>query len=131
MDTRLVTTCRLVEIAAFDGFWQYHVDYMHRENYHFAVVTLHSEGTCILGVAKRLTAAGAAGILAPSFANGAARYGEPGPLNVGSKASAQGHSHDPSGRLPKTQTSWPIPPGEYALRARHSMDKKGSNAVGN
>jgi putative transposase len=24
-----------------------------------------------------------------------------------------------------------IPPGEYALRARHSMDKKCSNAVGN
>jgi RES domain-containing protein len=59
-------------------------------------------------IATRLIAKGAAGILVPSFANGARpdmsnlvlwRWGEALPHLV--------RVHDPAGRLPKDQSSWP------------------------
>jgi RES domain-containing protein len=59
-------------------------------------------------IAKRLIAKGAAGILAPSFATGARpdmanlvlwRWGPEPPHMV--------EVHDPTGRLPKDQSSWP------------------------
>jgi RES domain-containing protein len=60
------------------------------------------------GVARRLLAGGAAGILVPSFANGATaddqnlvlwRWGPAPPHKV--------QVYDPTGKLPKNQLSWP------------------------
>jgi RES domain-containing protein len=58
-------------------------------------------------VAQRLIAAGAAGILVPSFATGAT----PGMANLvlwrwGPDLPHKVTAHDPSGRLPKNQLSW-------------------------
>lgn len=58
-------------------------------------------------LAERLIASGAAGILAPSFANGAG----PGTANLilwrwGSELPYRVEVHDPEGRLPKSQASW-------------------------
>jgi RES domain-containing protein len=58
-------------------------------------------------IAKSLIAKGAAGILSPSFATGA----RPGMANLilwrwGSDLPHKVEVHDPSGRLPKDQSSW-------------------------
>jgi RES domain-containing protein len=62
-------------------------------------------------VAKRLIAGGATGILVPSFAIGARR----GMANLvlwkwGADIPNKVDVYDPSGRLPKNQVSWGIPP---------------------
>lgn len=59
-------------------------------------------------IAKSLIAKGAAGILSPSFATGA----RPDMANLilwrwGSELPHKVKVHDPSGRLPKDQSSWP------------------------
>ena len=59
-------------------------------------------------IAKMLIARGAAGILAPSFATGA----RPDMANLvlwrwGSELPHKVEVHDPAGRLPKDQSSWP------------------------
>jgi RES domain-containing protein len=62
-------------------------------------------------LARRLIARGAAGMLAPSYAPGAAP--EAGNLVLWTWADRPPHRvmvHDPSGRLPKDQLSWPARP---------------------
>jgi RES domain-containing protein len=61
-------------------------------------------------IAKSLIAKGAAGILSPSFATGA----RPDMANLilwrwGFELPHKVEVHDPSGRLPKDQSSWPDP----------------------
>ena len=60
-------------------------------------------------IARMLIARGAAGILTPSFATGA----RPDMANLvlwrwGSKLPHKVEVHDPTGRLPKDQSSWPV-----------------------
>jgi len=56
---------------------------------------------------RRLIAGGAAGLLAPSFAHGAAQYDHNLILwRWGPDRPHKVDVHDPSGRLPKNQLSW-------------------------
>ncbi len=60
------------------------------------------------GVARRLIAAGSSGILVPSFANGAGpRHANLVLWRWGADLPHRVTVFDPSGRLPKSQLSWP------------------------